>query len=158
MPYAKPLYYGNLFMATAFAGGGKQVVSLVNETSLVAYAIYDAATGTATTAATAPMAAAAAATSAKLASIAIINLEAFNSTQPASISPYVSVNLPLDAESAAKARVGRLTAPGVDAKQDIVFAGQYVDSEERIAGALEIESLLDGAVRVSAGEAVLVQL
>lgn len=142
-PYAKPLYYGNLFTSTAFAGGAKQIVTLANETTFTAYAIYDAANGSA---------------AARLESVAVVNLEMFNATQDAGSRPYVAVQLPLDGEVVAGAQVRRLTAPGVDVKDGITFAGQYVDSNGQIVGTLETESLSNDTVLVGAGEAVLVSL
>jgi hypothetical protein len=66
--HVKPLYYGNWFTAAALAGGNKQVSVLVNETSLAAYAIYDADSRSSRT-------------STSLKSVAIVNLDVWNSTQ-----------------------------------------------------------------------------
>ena len=136
-PFAKPLYYGNLFTSTAFAGGNKKVVTLLNTTSLTAYGVY---------------------ASSKLESVAIINLQEFNATMPASSRNTTAFKLPLSAGYWSAAKVRRLTAPGVDSKEDITFAGQRVGSDGRLVGTERFESVPGGELMVSSGEAVLVTL
>ena len=143
-PFAKPLYYGNLFAATALAGGNKQVVSIANETTFAAYGIYDARPRTP-----------------KLESIAILNLEMFNSTQSASERSYKAVKLPTakaGVQSWKKAKVRRLTAPGVEVKTGMTFAGRTVDGSGKLVGKEKVENVKDGEVVIGAGEAVLVTL
>jgi hypothetical protein len=134
-PY--PLYYGNLFTSTALAGGNKQVDILINSTYLTAYAIYEAGQR------------------AKLSSIAVVNLNMWNSTEPVAERPYTAVELPswLDCS---KARVKRLTAPGVEIATNITWAGQYVQNDGQIVGKEVIESVENGRVLVGASEAVLI--
>ncbi|KAL9090002.1 MAG: hypothetical protein Q9165_005531 [Trypethelium subeluteriae] len=141
----KALYYGNLFTSTALAGGNKQVDILVNETSFTAYAIYDAAnaTGGSTGAAS------------QLNSIVLVNLNMFNSTQPASERPYTTVTLP---NIASDAEVRRLTAPGVEVKNGISWAGRNVTQDGHIVGQEIVESLDNGQVSIGAGEALLISV
>jgi hypothetical protein len=60
----KALSYGNVFIATAAAGGNKRVRVLIHEPHLTANAIYDA-------------------DEKEPSAIAVINLNIYNSTQPA---------------------------------------------------------------------------
>lgn len=137
-PYAKPLYYGNLFAAAALSGGGKQVVSLANETTFVAYGVYEEE---------------------GLRSVAVLNLEMWNSTQGGEEErPGVVVRLPEDVEGWGGAVVRRLTAAGVEVKSGVTFAGRSVDGSGKLVGEEELEEVVDGEVRVGAGEAVLVTL
>ncbi|KAF2118086.1 glycoside hydrolase superfamily [Lophiotrema nucula] len=136
-PFAKPLYYGNLFTAKALAGGNKQVVGLVNTTSLTAYGIYSTS---------------------KLESVAVVNLEEFNATMSVSRRNRTVFRLPSSAGDWSKATVRRLTAPGVDTKENITFAGQHVDASGRIVGTEKTEGVLEDKVSVTAGEAVLISL
>jgi len=140
-PTARPLYYGNMFTSTALAGGDKQVVSVLNETSLTAYAIYSAKHAPAT-----------------LESLAVVNLEQYNMTQSAGLRPYTAFKLPAHVGGWSHAKVRRLTAPGTDARTNVTFAGQYVDDTGCIVGELDIERVHNGHVLVAAGEAVLVSL
>lgn len=114
---------------------------MVNETRLTAYAIYDKADQL-------------------LESIAIVNLEMFNSTQPANDRPYTKISLPSSFVNGTggKIKVRRLTAPGVEVKQGITFAGQHVDSDGKIVGNQTIEQLMEDHILVGAGEAILVSL
>lgn len=136
MRNVKPLYYGNLFTATAFAGGNKQVSVLVNETDFTAYGVYDA-------------------TSKNLTSVAIVNLAMWNSTQESKERPYIGVKLPAVLQDS---KVKRLTGVGVDVRNDITFAGQRVDDEtgEVVGDVIDEAVSKDGSVLVGAGEAVLV--
>lgn len=135
-PY--PLYYGNLFTSTALAGGNKQVDILVNSTYFTVYAIYEASER-----------------EQRLDSIAVVNLNMWNSTEPAAERPYNAVELPewLDCS---RAKVRRLTAPGVEIATNITWAGQYVESDGNIVGREVTEDVQDGKVLVGAGEAVLI--
>ncbi|OJJ02013.1 hypothetical protein ASPVEDRAFT_131611 [Aspergillus versicolor CBS 583.65] len=138
--HVKPLYYGNMFAAAAFSGGNKQVSVLLNESSLAAYAIYDTDSESKTL----------------LKSVAMLNLDVWNSTQPADERPYKAFKLPSDTFSGAS--VKRLTSPGVEIADNITFAGQHVDDKGSVVGKQEVEKVSDGEVRVAAGEAVLVTL
>ncbi|KAJ7898511.1 hypothetical protein B0H13DRAFT_1623077 [Mycena leptocephala] len=132
----KPLYYGNLFTARVFSGGGKQISVLVNETTTTVYGVYNAR-------------------SSSLEAVVVVNLEGWNSTQPAAERPSISVRVP---EHLAHGEVRRLTAPGVEIAEGITFMGQYVDDEGIIRGDEVVETVVDGVVQVGAGEAVLVSL
>lgn len=136
-PYVKPLYYGNLFAAKALAAGDKKVVNLLNTTSLEAYGIYEGD---------------------ELASVAVVNLQEFNASMPVGERVYTAFTLPEVDGGWDDAEVRRLTAPGVDSKTNITFAGQSVDSDGKIVGSLALEAVSEGAVLVGAGEAVLVTL
>ena len=133
-PFVKPLYFGNLFTAAALAGGDKSVVSLVNETTFTAYGVYE---------------------NSKLESVAIVNLEMWNSTQVGE-RPHENIQLPGGARAWNGAKARRLTAPGVDVKTGVTFAGMSVDENGKIVGKEELEDVYEGMVKVGAGEAVLV--
>ena len=139
-PFAKPLYYGNLFIATALAGGGKQVVSLINETNLVAYGIYGEGAG--------------------LSSIAVVNLHIWNSTQQEADRPSMDLALPqVEGISWSNAEVRRLMAPGAEVKSSVTFAGRLVDDNGKLEGKETVESVGDeGMITVPASEAVLITL
>ena len=132
--HVKPIYYGNLFNAAAFAGGEKQTEVLVNETSFGAYALYSRG---------------------RLESIVAVNLNAWNSTGEAGQRPYTALKLPSECS---RAKVGRLTSPGVNIADNITFGGQYVDDNGRVVGKKTFESVVGGTVLVGAGEAVLIEL
>lgn len=132
----KPLYYGNLVTGKALAGGNKKVAVLANETTFTAYGVYNA-------------------TSTALESVLVANLAMWNSTQPATERPYISVQLPKEFE---EGHVRRLTSPGVEIAANITFAGQWVDDEGYLCGPEVVEIMENGAVLVGAGEAVLVSI
>lgn len=163
-PFAKPLYYGNLLTATAFSGGNKQVQVLLNETSLTAYAVFDAASnGSAAVAGQGTLAA----RQPKLASLVLLNLNIYNSTSTTP-RPYTSFDFTLPAGAgnssggSSDIQVHRLTAPGVEIASNVTFAGQHVDNKSgEIVGEKVVEEIEDlgdgkGRVRVGDGEAVLV--
>lgn len=137
-PYEKPLYYGNLFNAAALAGEDSQVVSIANESTFAAYAIYAAGDGA-------------------LRSVAVVNLAMFNSTQDEDERVVTVVTLP-DVADWSDAEVRRLTAPGVEVKMGVTFAGRSVDEDGNLGGDEDVEAVEDGTVSVGAGEAVLVTL
>lgn len=162
-PFAKPLYYGNLLTATALSGGNKQVQVLLNETSLTAYAVFDAGSsrsaavggqGTATRQPTPT-------------SLVLLNLNIYNSTFTTP-RPYTSFDFTLPAGAgntsagSSNIQVRRLTAPGVEIASNVTFAGQHVDNKSgEIVGEKVVEEIEDlgdgqGRVRVGDGEAVLV--
>jgi hypothetical protein len=137
---ARPLYYGNLFIATAFAGGGKQVAVLINETAFTAYGIYDAGDG-------------------RLSGLAVVNLRMWNSTQKAEERPYTAVEVKVPGEELGNATVRRLTAPGVEIAGNVTWAGRSVDADGFLTGREMVEKMGDGnMVLVGAGEAVLITL
>jgi hypothetical protein len=146
-PFAKPLYYGNLFAATAFAGEEKKVVSLINETSLAAYAIYGRCSASANHE-----------EQGTLESVAIVNLNMHKVSQSAESREAIAFLLPDEAEVWSNARVSKLTAPGVGSKGNVTFAGQYVDADGRIVGEKVMEVVKNGTVIVGDGEAVLISL
>lgn len=136
--HVKALYYGNLFTSTALAGGNKKVSILANETTFTAYGIYSS---------NKPVG--------NLESVVIVNLEMWNSTQSLKDRPYTAVKLPISCHNG---HVERLTSLGVEIAENITFAGQYVDSNGKIAGKKVIEKVNGGEVLIGAGEAVLVLL
>lgn len=133
-PHVKPIYYSNIFTATAFAGGEKQTEVLVNETTFGAYAIYGKGA---------------------LESIVAVNLNMWNSTLDATERPSTALSLPKRWHNA---KVSRLTNPGVDIADNITFAGQYVDENGRIVGGKVYDKVVNGTVLVAAGEAILVSI
>lgn len=126
-----------MFTSTALAGGNKQVDILVNSTYFTAYAIYEAGR------------------EARLSSIAVVNLNMWNSTEPAAERPYTAVELPQWIDFS-RAQVRRLTAPGVEIATNITWAGQYVESDGKIVEKEVTEHVQDGKVLVAASEAVLI--
>ena len=121
-------------MAKLLQGGHKEVTILTNTTHLTSYGIYTFGTLTA---------------------VAVVNLEIWNSTE-AGTRPGVSVVVK---GATTGSVVRRLTAPGVEVKTGMTWAGQAVDSNGKITGAEVTESLnIDGSVLVSASEAVLITL
>lgn len=132
--HVKPIYYGNLFNAAVFAGGNKQTEVLVNDTNFGVYAVYSCGT---------------------LESIVAVNLNMWNATFNPVQRPYIALALPKHWE---KAKVSRLTSPGVDIATNITFAGQYVDENARIVGKKTHDNVVAGKVLVGAGEAVLINL
>lgn len=161
--FAKPLYYGNLLTASALSGGNKQVQVLLNETSLTAYAVFDAGSdGSADVSAEGT-----AARQPKLTSLVALNLNIYNSTFTTS-RPYTNFDFTLptsagnNSNGSSNIQVHRLTAPGVEIARNVTFAGQHVNnSSGEITGEKvveEVEDLGDGKIRVSVGdgEAVLI--
>lgn len=162
-PFAKSLYYGNLLTASALSGGNKQVQVLLNETSLTAYAVYDAGSNgsdvdlTQETVATQPT----------LTSLVLLNLNIYNSTFTTP-RPYTSFDftLPTGAGNvsigSSDVHVQRLTAPGVEIADNVTFAGQYVDNSSGVlTGEKVVERIEDlgdgrGRVKVGDGEALLI--
>jgi Glycosyl hydrolase family 79 C-terminal beta domain len=138
--HPKALYYGNLFTSTALAGGNKQVTLLVNETHLTSYGIYDACEE-----------------GAKLTGVAVINLNMWNSTQPAGQRPYTEVNLPSEFQGR-DLSIRRLTAPGVELTGNITFAGRSVALNGDIVGDEVLERVVDGKVLVGESEALLITI
>ncbi|KAM3089162.1 hypothetical protein ACMFMG_000776 [Clarireedia jacksonii] len=148
---ARPLYYGNLFVATALAGGGKQVAVLVNETAFTAYGIYGAGVGGNGTGS---------GIGSKLSGIAIVNLEMWNSTQSVEERPYTAVRLPIgEVGLGGNATVRRQTSPGVGIAGNITWVGRSVDSDGFLTGIESLEKAEDSnTVLVGAGEAILITL
>lgn len=159
-PFAKPLYYGNLLTATALSGGNKQVQVLLNETSLTAYAVFEA--GSSGSAAVAGQG-----RQPTLTSLVLLNLNIYNSTFTTP-RPYTNFDFMLPAgagnssEGSSDIQVHRLTAPGVEIASNVTFAGQHVDNKSgEIVGEKVVEEIEDlgdgqGRVRVGDGEAVLI--
>ncbi len=142
--HPKALYYANLFTATAFAGGNKQVSVLANETFFTAYAVYDAGTE-GTDGRVKP---------AKLTSVVVVNLNIWNSTEVASKRPYTEVTLP---SALAGGKVRRLTGIGAEIASNITFAGRSVGSDGNYVGEEVLESVGTGSkVLVGASEALLI--
>ncbi|KAI3400110.1 hypothetical protein diail_4340 [Diaporthe ilicicola] len=162
-PFAKPLYYGNLFTATALSGGNKQVQMLLNETYLTAYAVFEAGSNGSTAASNQETSA----VQPKLTSMALLNLNVYNSTFTTP-RPYINFDfaLPVSAGNnsagSSNVQVHRLTAPGVEIATNVTFAGQYVDNKSGVVTGEktveDVEDLGDGKarVRVGDGEAVLI--
>lgn len=162
-PFAKPLYYGNLLTASALSGGNKQVQVLLNETSLTAYAVFDAGSNGSSSVSAQGIAA----RQPTLTSLVALNLNIYNSTFTTP-RPYTNFDftLPNSAGNASNGssniQVHRLTAPGVEIASNVTFAGQYVDNNSgKITGEKiveEVEDLGNGKIKVKVGygEAVLI--
>ncbi|KAK7722282.1 hypothetical protein SLS64_000819 [Diaporthe eres] len=159
-PFAKPLYYGNLLTASALSGGNKQVQVLLNETSLTAYALFDAGSN----GSSAVSAQSIAARQPTLTSLVVLNLNIYNSTFTTP-RPYTNFDFTLPtgvSNGSSDIQVHRLTAPGVETASNVTFAGQHVDNNSgEITGEKiveEVEDLGDSKIRVKVGdgEAVLI--
>lgn len=159
-PFAKPLYYGNLLTASALSGGNKQVQVLLNETSLTAYAVFDAGSN----GSSAVSAQSIAARQPTLTSLVVLNLNIYNSTFTTP-RPYTNFDFTLPtgvSNGSSDIQVHRLTAPGVETASNVTFAGQHVDNNSgEITGEKiveEVEDLGDSKIRVKVGdgEAVLI--
>lgn len=136
----RPLYYGNLFIASALGGANKQVVAISNTTSLAGYAIYSASRPKQRS---------------QLESIVLVNMDVFNSTStPAASRSSVVFELPSNCGS--KATVRRLTAAGAEVKDGIAWAGRTVALDGTITGKESTELVKNGQVTVKASEAVLI--
>lgn len=141
-PGPRPLYYGNLFVATALGDSDAQVVPIVNTTSLAGYAIYSGKTH-----------------QSKLRSIALVNMDVFNSSSSAATkrsSAKFSLPQGLCGENA-KIRVKQLTAPGAEVREGITFDAQTVALNGSIISGGKQAWLKGNTVEVMASEAVLLQ-
>lgn len=140
-PGPRPLYYGNLFVASALGNSDAQVVPIANTTKLAGYAIY-----------------ASKRRHSSLRSIVLVNMEVFNSTaMPAASRPSAEFKLPTDLFGRkSRASVQRLTAAGAEVRDGIAFAGQTVALDGKISGRCIKEQVKDGVVRVRSSEAVLI--
>ncbi|KAF2146415.1 glycoside hydrolase family 79 protein [Aplosporella prunicola CBS 121167] len=126
---ARPIYYGALLLAKAL-DGEKQVLSVAEEETFVAYSLYSKN---------------------ELDSVIVVNLEPYNATGNATTGRrFVDVQLP-----AAAKKLWRLTAPGADVKTGIRWAGQAVQEDGTIGE--EITEEVGQVVRVQDSEAVLVK-
>ncbi|PSN61113.1 hypothetical protein BS50DRAFT_651926 [Corynespora cassiicola Philippines] len=143
-PGPRPLYYGNWFLAAALGGTKRQVVPIVNTTSLAGYAIYSPARGRG---------------SPSLQSVVLVNMEVYNSSIPESRRSSVEFRLPsrLVGRSSATT-VRRLTAAGAEVRDNITFSSQIVGLDGRFEGREVREKVADGIVQVQASEAVLISL
>jgi hypothetical protein len=142
-PGPRPLYYGNLLVATALGDGHAQVVPIVNTTSLAGYAVYSRKS-----------------LKTSLRSIVLVNMEVFNSTStPAASRPSAEFSLPSDLRGKhSKISVHRLTAPGAEVREGISFAGQTVLLDGRISGYRTKQMLRGNVIKVYASEAILLQI
>lgn len=135
---AKPVYYGNLFAATALAGSGKSVVELVSEEFFSAYGVFGGGGVDG---------------EAELESVVVVNLRMHNATETA---PRGEVEVALPSEMAGR-RVGvrRLKGRGADVVDGITWAGRTVDVQGKLVGDEEVEAVC-GRVWVEDSEAVLI--
>ncbi|ORX96066.1 hypothetical protein BCR34DRAFT_497973 [Clohesyomyces aquaticus] len=141
-PGPRPLYYGNLFTATALGGAGKQVVSIVNTTTLAGYAVYRGTGG-----------------KVELESVVLVNMQIYNAT--AGERSSVSFSLPPDIVSKGShttLTVRRLTAATTESKDGLSFAGRTVALDGQVVGEEVTEKVEVGKVDVKASEAVLISL
>ena len=89
--------------------------------------------------------------------VTVINLNEWNSTQPATQRPYTEVDLPKEFDGRG-AEVRRLTALGAEVTGNITLAGRYVSNDGDIEGREVIEKVVGGKVLVGASEAVLITI
>jgi hypothetical protein len=138
-PGPRPLYYGNLLVAAAIGKGERQVVPIVNTSSLAGYAVYENKRQ-----------------HPALRSIVLINQEIYNSSSSIG-GERSSAAFKLPTELCNKdAKVLRLTAGGVEVGEGITFGGRTVALNGEITGKVIKEEVHDGIVNVKASEAVLV--
>jgi hypothetical protein len=111
MPGPRPLYYGNLFIASALGGANKQVVAITNTSLVAGYAIYSAGRPR---------------KRAQLESVVLVNMQVYDSTtEPATKRSSVDFSLPIDLiGKSRKMSARRLTAAGAEVKEGISFAGR----------------------------------
>lgn len=117
----RPSYYGALAISEVLGGSEgdgrkRQVHAVLEEETLVAYAVYD---------------------SGRLDSLVVVNMEPWNATQTGP-RPYTRFWLP--ERLMGSARVKRLTAPGSDVKTGATWGGQTVDEEGNVVGRMVAES------------------
>ncbi|KAH8650916.1 hypothetical protein BGZ60DRAFT_508900 [Tricladium varicosporioides] len=144
--HVKALYYSNLFTATAFAAGNKQVSVLVNETFFTAYAVYDAGVGREEEKRKGGG-------DKRLTGLVLVNLQLWNSTMDANKRPYTSVKLPKGCEGG---KVRRLTSPGAETGDGMTFAGRSVALNGEYVGKEAVESIGGSEIKIAASEAILV--
>ncbi|GAB7364903.1 hypothetical protein MBLNU230_g5694t1 [Neophaeotheca triangularis] len=132
----RPSYYGAWALAEAIGGhgGSKQVHAVVEEESLVAYALYAAGA---------------------LDGVWVVNMGEWNVSMAVEGErrPFMRFELPegIDRE----ARVKRLTAPGTDVKDGGTWGGQRLDDAGLVVGDELVERWMPGdVVNVGVGEAV----
>lgn len=132
---AKPVYYGNLFAATALAGSGKSVAELVSEEFFSAYGVLGGGG------------------EAELESIVVVNLRMHNATETAERG---SVEVVLPSQMVGR-RVGvrRLKGRGADVADVITWAGKTVDAQGKLVGDEVVEEVAGGRVWVEDSEAVI---
>ncbi|KAF2846220.1 glycoside hydrolase family 79 protein [Plenodomus tracheiphilus IPT5] len=142
-PGPRPLYYGNLFVASALGGKDKQVVAIANTSSVAGYAVYAAASPE---------------KRAQLEGIVLVNMEVYNSSaSTAGVRSSVDFELPKGCGGQnTKVSVRRLTAAGAEVKDRIAWAGRTVALDGMISGKEVVEQLVGGTVNVKASEAVLI--
>ncbi|GME66480.1 glycoside hydrolase family 79 protein [Neofusicoccum parvum] len=138
----RPSYYGALLLARAIGGNGnaKQVRSIVEAETFVAYALYGET---------------------RLDSLIVVNMEPFNATTSGP-RPYVTVQIP----SAPGKGVGsgtrkawRLTAPGSDVKDGVTLAGQNVMKDGSLSGDEMVEIVQPGEqIKLQNSEAILIKV
>jgi hypothetical protein len=137
------LYYGNWFVAAALGKGEREVVPIVNTSSLAGYAVYSGRNQ-----------------HSKLRSIVLINQDIFNSSSSAAgTRSTAAFRLPTGlCGKDAKVSVHRLTAAGVEVRESrsITFGGKSVALDGEITGAVVKEKVVNEIVEVKASEAVLV--
>ncbi|KAF9731225.1 hypothetical protein PMIN03_005546 [Paraphaeosphaeria minitans] len=139
-PGPRPLYYGNLLVATALGDGNSQVTPIVNTTSLAGYAVYSSKSR-----------------KASIRSIVLINMDVFNSTSTQAPSrPSAEFRLPVELRGKkSKISVQRLRAPGAEVREGITFAGQTVALDGKITGKRRKQFLTGDTLKVYASEAVI---
>jgi hypothetical protein len=143
MPGPRPLYYGNLFIASALGGANKQVVAITNTTLVAGYAIYSIGRPR---------------KRAQLENIVLVNMQVYNSTaKPAEERSSVDFALPMDLmEKSRKMSARRLTAAGAEVKEGMSFAGRTVALNGKIMGQEVTETVRGGKVNIKASEAMLI--
>lgn len=140
----RPSYYGALALAEGIGGGSgqKQVHAVMEEETLVAYALYEPGE---------------AFEGGRLDGLFIVNMEPFNSTQAAAGEerPYIQFEVPEGVT--AEGTVKRLTAPGSEVKTGATWGGQVVSEEGIVEGEEVVEHWSPGSpISVGYAEAVLV--
>jgi hypothetical protein len=133
----RPSYYGALLLADAIGSnsGEKQVAPVKEEgETFVAYSLYDQGV---------------------LDSVIVVNMDPYNVTANYS---RPSIDVDVDAPNSGKGEVFRLTAPGSDVKDGVVYAGQTVSEEGLVVGEPQSEAFIPGQpVKLHSSEAVLIK-
>ncbi|KAL1623631.1 hypothetical protein SLS56_008214 [Neofusicoccum ribis] len=138
----RPSYYGALLLVRAIGGNGnaKQVRSIVEAETFVAYALYG---------------------DTRLDSLIVVNMEPFNATTSGP-RPYVTVQVPSAPGKGVGSgirKVWRLTALGSDVKDGVTLAGQSVMKDGSLSGDEMVEIIQPGEqIKLQNSEAILIKI
>ncbi|KAL2838337.1 hypothetical protein BJX68DRAFT_272668 [Aspergillus pseudodeflectus] len=137
-----PLFYGNLFAAEAFSGGNIHVKTLINETYISAYGIYQESDNRNNGRPTAV-----------LKRVAILDKNPYDENDGE--RPYTEFWIP---HAKRGATYKRLSGQSPTDQSNVTWAGQTLTGDGLFVGDEEIQPVRNGKVFVGRGEAVLITL